>query len=62
VKTSLLCALEDMSYKGIAEILPIPRGTVMSRPARARKAGRDSLPGAPFSPLSRDLSHRFQMD
>lgn len=39
----LLCEVEGMSYQEIAEILSIPRGTVMSRLARARKAVRESL-------------------
>lgn len=36
----LLCDLEEMSYREIAETLAIPIGTVMSRLARARKAMR----------------------
>jgi RNA polymerase sigma-70 factor (ECF subfamily) len=39
----LLCEVGEMSYQGIAEILSIPIGTVMSRLARARKSVRESL-------------------
>jgi len=39
----LLCDVEDMSYREIADVLSIPVGTAMSRIARARKAVREAL-------------------
>lgn len=42
-ETLLLCEIEEMSYRQIAEILSIPTGTVMSRLSRARQAVRESL-------------------
>ena len=52
----LLCEVEEMSYREIADILSIPTGTVMSRLARARKAVRASLLSAPGA--LRPGSHR----
>jgi RNA polymerase sigma-70 factor (ECF subfamily) len=42
----LLCDLEEMSYREIAETLAIPTGTVMSRLWRARRAMRTLLEAA----------------
>ena len=39
----LLCDVEEMSYREIAELLEVPMGTVMSRIARARRALRGLL-------------------
>jgi len=41
----LLCEVEEMSYREIAEALSIPVGTVMSRLARARKMLAERLRG-----------------
>lgn len=42
-ETLLLCDVEEMSYREIAETLSVPIGTVASRVARARKAFRLAL-------------------
>ncbi len=49
----LLCDVEDMTYKEIAEALSIPIGTVMSRLHRGRAALRKQLTAAVAEP-SRD--------
>jgi RNA polymerase sigma-70 factor (ECF subfamily) len=59
-ETLLLCDVEEMSYREIAEILSIPVGTVMSRLARARKLVRASLQGRISMPESPDLAHRIE--
>jgi RNA polymerase sigma-70 factor (ECF subfamily) len=48
----LLCQVEEMSYRNIAEVLSIPIGTVMSRLARARKAVRESVCSTSSAPVS----------
>lgn len=48
----LLCDVEEMKYKEIAEVLAIPIGTVMSRVARARKLLRQLLTDRGTRPAS----------
>lgn len=57
-ETLLLCDVEEMSYRDIAEILSIPIGTVMSRLARARRAVRESLGSTPGTPPSAEVAPR----
>ena len=42
----LLCDVDEMSYREIAQVLDVPVGTVMSRLARARASLRRELGAA----------------
>src|ERR1035438_9491184 len=59
-ETLLLCDVEEMSYREIAEILSVPIGTVMSRLARARKRIREFLRSTSATPPSTSLSHQVE--
>jgi RNA polymerase sigma-70 factor (ECF subfamily) len=49
----LLVALEEMSYRDVAEITGVPLGTVMSRLSRARSTLRNILEGKDVPALRR---------
>ena len=55
----LLCDVEEMTYREIAEILSIPIGTVMSRLSRARKLVSESLKKTPVAAPSKGLAYQI---
>ena len=55
----LLCDVEEMTYREIAEILSIPIGTVMSRLSRARKLVSECLKKTPGAASSKGLAYQI---
>jgi RNA polymerase sigma factor (sigma-70 family) len=58
-ETLLLCDVEEMSYREIAEVLSIPIGTVMSRLSRARKLVSESVKKTSVMAPSKNLAHQI---